>query len=88
MCERMGVTVEGIKHNHRNRTILEGCRKLGYSTVIVPQNTGATLPGDKEGTVREHADGYCANGCGCGKKGDGRKMGTYVHNLCGSRCLT
>ncbi|KAG0125792.1 hypothetical protein HOY82DRAFT_492463 [Tuber indicum] len=76
VCERMGVTTEGIKHNHRNQAMIEGCRKLGYSTVAVPQNTGATLPGDKEGTVREHADGYCGNGCGCGKKGDGRKMGT------------
>ncbi|PWW80201.1 long-chain fatty alcohol dehydrogenase [Tuber magnatum] len=76
VCERMGVTAKGITHNHRNQTMLEGCRKLGYSAVVVPQNTGATLPGDEEGTVREHADGYCSNGCGCGKKGDGRKMGT------------
>ncbi|CUS09764.1 unnamed protein product [Tuber aestivum] len=76
VSERMGVTAEGIAHNHRNQTILDGCRKLGYSAVIVPQNTGATLPGDKEGIVREHADGYCCNGCGSGKKGDGRKMGT------------
>lgn len=74
----MGVTTN-TSHNHRNETLLEGCRKLGYSSSVVPQNTGARAEGDDgDGGEVPHLDGYCSNGCGSGKKGQGRKMGTYV----------
>ena len=58
VCERMGVSTEGIKHNHGNRMLLEGARKLGYTASDVPQNSGG----------KEHNCGQCAMGCGAGQK--------------------
>ena len=60
VCDRMGVNTEQIEHNYSNRAVLEGARKLGYSSKPVPQNTG------NEG----HYCGYCSMGCHtAGKKG-------------------
>ncbi|KAJ5820442.1 hypothetical protein N7474_006033 [Penicillium riverlandense] len=60
VCDRMGVNTEHICHNHQNRVILEGARKLGYAAKAVPQNTGNS----------EHYCGYCTLGChSTGKKG-------------------
>lgn len=58
VCERMGVSDEFIRHNHGNSVLLEGGRKLGFSTKPVPQNTGRC----------EHQDGHCALGCWGGEK--------------------
>ena len=58
VCQRMGVSTEHIEHNHANRALLEGARRLGYSAKVVPQNTGG----------RKHACGYCTLGCGSAEK--------------------
>jgi hypothetical protein len=59
VCNRMGVNLD-IEHNHANRVLLEGSRKLGYGAKPVPQNTGNG----------EHYCGYCTMGChSTGKKG-------------------
>lgn len=62
VCERMGVTANGIRHNKTNQVILDGARKLGWTVKEVPQNCG--------GENDRHYCGYCTLGCGsCGKKG-------------------
>ncbi|KAI9690247.1 MAG: hypothetical protein M1822_009208 [Bathelium mastoideum] len=62
VCERMGVTADGIRHNKTNQVILDGARKLGWAVKEVPQNCG--------GENDRHYCGYCTLGCGsCGKKG-------------------
>ncbi|KAI9839696.1 MAG: hypothetical protein M1838_004308, partial [Thelocarpon superellum] len=58
VCRRMGVSTAHIEHNHTNRVLLEGARKLGYSVKAVPQNTGGN----------KHYCGYCTLGCGAGQK--------------------
>lgn len=58
VCERMGVSTKHIKHNHGNRMLLEGARKLGYAAHDVPQNTGGA----------EHSCGHCSLGCGAAQK--------------------
>ena len=58
VCERMGVSTEHIKHNHGNKAILEGARRLGYAAKEVPQNTGG----------QEHSCGHCTLGCGTAQK--------------------
>ncbi|KAH8595718.1 long chain fatty alcohol oxidase-like protein [Bisporella sp. PMI_857] len=58
VCERMGVSAEHIRHNHGNKALLEGSRKLGYTAKAVPQNTN----GD------EHYCGTCTLGCASGGK--------------------
>lgn len=60
VCDRMGVGASDIPHNKTNRVLLEGGRRLGWNTKVVPQNTGGEA----------HNCGYCTLGCGsCGKKG-------------------
>lgn len=58
VCERMGVSTKYIEHNHGNRVLLEGARKLGYKFKEVPQNTGG----------KQHYCGYCSLGCGSAEK--------------------
>ena len=58
VCERMGASTEHIKHNHTNRVLMEGARKLGYGVRAVPQNTGG----------KQHYCGYCSFGCGTTEK--------------------
>ena len=58
VCDRMGASAEHVRHNHGNRVLLEGSRKLGYHAKAVPQNTGGT----------EHYCGHCTMGCGSGQK--------------------
>lgn len=58
VCDRMGVSTEHVRHNHGNRVLLEGARRLGYHAKAVPQNTGGT----------EHYCGHCTLGCGSGQK--------------------
>jgi choline dehydrogenase-like flavoprotein len=54
----MGVSTDHIRHNHGNKVILEGARKLGYHAESVPQNTGGA----------EHYCGHCTLGCGAAQK--------------------
>jgi len=58
VCKRMDVSADHIRHNHGNRVILEGSRKLGYHAKPVPQNTGGN----------EHYCGHCSVGCGAAEK--------------------
>ncbi|KAG4430913.1 hypothetical protein IFR05_013605 [Cadophora sp. M221] len=58
VCDRMGASTEHVRHNHGNRVLLEGSRKLGYHAKEVPQNTGGA----------EHYCGHCTMGCGSGHK--------------------
>lgn len=58
VCERMGVSTEFIEHNHANRILLEGSRKLGYNAKAVPQNSGGAA----------HNCGHCGLGCGIAQK--------------------
>ena len=67
VCERMGVakatdlaSFSNITHNKGNQILLEGARRLGMSTVTVPQNTSG----------KSHDCGYCSAGCpSCTKQG-------------------
>jgi choline dehydrogenase-like flavoprotein len=67
VCGRMSVakstdsaSFTNIKHNAPNTILLEGARRLGLSTITVPQNTGG----------RNHECGYCSHGCAsCVKQG-------------------
>ena len=67
VCERMGAAKSSspeqlakIPHNFANSTLLEGARRLGLSSIVVPQNTGG----------KPHWCGYCSNGCSsCTKQG-------------------
>ncbi|RAL63381.1 hypothetical protein DID88_003805 [Monilinia fructigena] len=58
VCQRMGVSPDHVRHNHGNRVLMEGSRKLGYNAKTVPQNTGGN----------EHYCGHCSNGCGSAQK--------------------
>ena len=58
VCHRMGVSTEFVEHNHNNKALSEGARKLGYSYKTVPQNTGGN----------KHQCGYCTLGCGSAEK--------------------
>ncbi|KAG9232743.1 putative long-chain-alcohol oxidase FAO2 [Amylocarpus encephaloides] len=58
VCDRMGVSADHIRHNHANRNILEGSRRLGYHAMAVPQNTGG----------KEHYCGHCTLGCASNEK--------------------
>ena len=60
VCHRMGVSTDYIDHNHTNRILMEGARKLGYTHKAVPQNSGG----------KRHHCGHCTFGCGsCEKQG-------------------
>ncbi len=58
VCEHMGVSADHIRHNHGNKVILEGSRKLGWTAKAVPQNTAGG----------EHYCGHCTLGCGSAQK--------------------
>ena len=58
VCHRMGVSTDHVEHGANNQMLHEGARKLGYSTKIVPQNTGGN----------KHYCGYCTLGCGSAEK--------------------
>jgi hypothetical protein len=58
VCDFMGVSNEHIRHNHRNKAMKDGSRRLGWHAVEVPQNTGGT----------EHYCGQCHLGCGSADK--------------------
>lgn len=58
VCHRMGVSADQIEHNHGNRILLEGARRLGYRAAAVPQNTGG----------HRHYDGFCTHGCAGAEK--------------------
>ncbi|KAG0063593.1 hypothetical protein BGZ89_009770 [Linnemannia elongata] len=55
---RLNISDKYIKHNTANSLLLEGCRKLGYPTKNIPQNTGG----------QEHSCGWCGFGCRFGEK--------------------
>ncbi|KAI0010162.1 long-chain fatty alcohol dehydrogenase [Xylariaceae sp. FL0662B] len=54
----MGVSDTYIRHNHGNRSIIDGSRKLGWTARSCPQNTGGN----------EHYCGNCPYGCGSAEK--------------------
>ncbi|TEA21494.1 Long-chain-alcohol oxidase FAO2 [Colletotrichum sidae] len=58
VCDFMGVSADHIRHNHRNKVLLDGSRKLGWHAATAPQNTGGT----------EHYCGQCHLGCGSTEK--------------------
>ncbi|TKW50203.1 Long-chain-alcohol oxidase FAO2 [Colletotrichum tanaceti] len=53
VCDFMGVGADHVRHNHRNRVLLDGSRKLGWHATTAPQNTAGT----------EHYCGQCHLGC-------------------------
>ncbi|KAF9437014.1 hypothetical protein BGZ76_002284 [Entomortierella beljakovae] len=58
IIERLGISDKYLTHNKSNSHLLEGCRKLGYPTSNIPQNTGH----------QEHSCGWCTFGCRYGEK--------------------
>ncbi|PHH69758.1 hypothetical protein CDD82_7536 [Ophiocordyceps australis] len=54
----VGASTSGIRHNHRNQVMLDGCRKLGWKGRTVEQNTAN----------KEHYCGQCHLGCGSAEK--------------------
>ncbi|EEU46044.1 uncharacterized protein NECHADRAFT_37686 [Fusarium vanettenii 77-13-4] len=56
--EFQGAGTDSIRHNHRNRVLLSGSEKLGWTAHPAPQNTA-----DKE-----HYCGQCHLGCGLAEK--------------------
>lgn len=56
VCEKMGVA-NVTEHNHANRVLAEGARKLGLHVKEVPQSGGC-----------DHNDGTCTYGCWKGQK--------------------
>jgi hypothetical protein len=54
----MGITTDNVRHNHANRVILDGSRKLGWKAAVAPQNSGGA----------EHYCGRCIMGCGSNEK--------------------
>lgn len=54
----VGANTSGLRHNHRNRVLLEGSRKLGFAVSEAPQNTAG----------KEHYCGQCHLGCGSAEK--------------------
>lgn len=54
----VGADTSGIRHNHRNKVMLNGCKRLGWRAGEAPQNTAG----------KEHYCGQCHLGCGSGEK--------------------
>ncbi|KAH9904188.1 long-chain fatty alcohol dehydrogenase [Xylariomycetidae sp. FL2044] len=53
VCDFIGVSTSGIRHNYANRLLLDGSKKLDWKVEVVPQNTGGV----------EH---MCGSRCGFG----------------------
>ncbi|KAF4996091.1 hypothetical protein FGRMN_4684 [Fusarium graminum] len=53
-----GAGTDQIRHNHRNKVLLNGSRKLGWKAAPAPVNTAG----------REHFCGQCHLGCGLAEK--------------------
>ncbi|KAF9429079.1 hypothetical protein BGZ76_001839 [Entomortierella beljakovae] len=58
VVQRLGISDKYLTHNTSNNILLEGCRKLGYPTKDIPQNTGH----------QKHSCGWCGFGCRYGEK--------------------
>ncbi|KAI8897169.1 hypothetical protein BC833DRAFT_594816 [Globomyces pollinis-pini] len=58
VSDRIGVCADKIKHNVPNQILLDGCKKLGYESKAIPQNTAH----------QEHECGWCSYGCPYGVK--------------------
>ncbi|KAF8977444.1 hypothetical protein BGZ46_007384 [Entomortierella lignicola] len=58
IIERLHISDKYLTHNKANSLLLEGCRKLGYPTKDIPQNTGG----------HAHSCGWCGFGCRFGEK--------------------
>ncbi|CEJ89247.1 hypothetical protein VHEMI05101 [[Torrubiella] hemipterigena] len=56
--EGIGASSDAIRHNHNNRIILDGAKKLGWHSKPVDQNTSS----------KEHYCGQCHLGCGMNEK--------------------
>ncbi|KAJ3409203.1 hypothetical protein CcCBS67573_g08271 [Chytriomyces confervae] len=63
ICARNGVTDQGIEHNVPNQILLEGAKRLGYPSGVLPQNIG----------TNDHKCGFCHMGCPYAEK-----QGTHV----------
>ncbi|KAI7863689.1 hypothetical protein BDF14DRAFT_1841216 [Spinellus fusiger] len=58
VCQRIGASTEGIRHNVPNQIMIDGCKNLGYHIEPAPQNTGG----------KPHECAYCLCGCQAGIK--------------------
>lgn len=56
--DTVGASTAGIRHNHRNQALLDGCGKLGWRASPAEQNTAS----------KEHYCGQCHLGCGSAEK--------------------
>ncbi|KAI1633017.1 long chain fatty alcohol oxidase [Biscogniauxia mediterranea] len=61
VCDFMGVSAAGVRHNHRGRALLEGAARLGLDARPTPHNSG------RDGAAA-HDCGHCHFGCGSGAK--------------------
>ncbi|OTA99115.1 hypothetical protein M426DRAFT_76561 [Hypoxylon sp. CI-4A] len=60
VCDFMGVSSSGIKHNYPNKVLIEGSKKLNWNSQVVAQNTGGAT---------DHVCGSrCGYGCSAGHK--------------------
>lgn len=64
VCDFLGVSDAYVRHNHGNMILLEGAQKLGWRTILCPQNSGG-------------AEHNCGSSCALGCR-EGRKQGPAV----------
>lgn len=55
---RLGVNEHNIKHNECNKILISGCKNLGASYEVIPQNSAS----------KPHECGWCGFGCKYGEK--------------------
>ncbi|KAK9711515.1 hypothetical protein K7432_007775 [Basidiobolus ranarum] len=58
VSKRIGVSDQYVQHNVANQAMIVGCKRLGYSVSVIPQNTAG----------RHHDCGWCTFGCANGGK--------------------
>ncbi|KAI8060184.1 hypothetical protein BC940DRAFT_337793 [Gongronella butleri] len=68
VCDRIGVTTEGIRLTGSNKVLKEGCEKLGYHVQLIPQNSGG----------EPHECHWCMGGCADGVKNG--SMNTWLRD--------
>ncbi|KAI8089029.1 uncharacterized protein BX664DRAFT_331992 [Halteromyces radiatus] len=69
VCERIGVTTQGIKLHGSNQVLMKGCEKLGYHAELIPQNSGG----------HPHECHWCSTGCRDGIKNG--SMNTWLRDV-------
>ncbi|KAJ3230437.1 hypothetical protein HDU81_004501 [Chytriomyces hyalinus] len=63
VCARNGVTDQGVRHNGPNQILMDGAKRMGYTSAVLPQNIG----------TNDHQCGFCHMGCPYAEK-----QGTHV----------